>query len=573
MTKISTPTEIGCSIQELCSGAHRWIALSPAQRISLLVELRAAVYARSAEWADASAAAKGVAATPHAGEEWISGPWALIYALNRYIDSLRQIARHGGPKIDQKRVRTRGDGQVVVDVFPAGFYDALLLNGVRAEVWMQPDVTRETLPQTMGVWYREPTHAPHIVLLLAPGNIASTAPLDVLYKLLAEGAVCILKMNPVNAYLGPIFEEALKPLVDGRFLRFAYGGSDVGEYLCACPAIDEIHITGSAKTFDTIVFGDDLAAAIRKANDDPVLKKPITSELGNVSPTIVIGGDWSNADYRYQAEQIVTQKLHNAGFNCNASQVLILPSDWDGTPKLLAAIQQILRDAIDRPAYYPGSAKRYAALTAGRDDIRAYGPSSEAFVPRTLVHAKASDMSDPAFSTEAFCSVLAWTTLPGDTDMFMKRAVDFSNEALWGTLGANVVIHPKTIKRHANSLDDAVARLRYGCISVNTWTGVGFILTEIPWGAYPGHARNDIGSGSGIVHNSHLFSRSQKSVVRAPFAPFPRSLAGYGSALLPKPPWFITHRMAAETGKALIDFEMRKTLVNAAKVGILAMRG
>ena len=92
-------------------------------------------------------------------------------------------------------------------------------------------------------------------------------------------------------------------------------------------------------------------------------------------------------------------------------------------------------------------------------------------------------------------------------------------------------------------------------------------------GRLSGHARNDIGSGSGIVHNSHLFSRSQKSVVRAPFAPFPRSLAGYGSALLPKPPWFITHRMAAETAKALIDFEMRKTLANAAKVGILAMRG
>lgn len=573
MPTITTRAEIDYSIRELRSGAERWIACSLAEKVRLLDEVRTAVYAQSAEWAGAAAAAKGVAATPLAAEEWITGPWVVIYALNRYIGTLDQILRYGGPKIDAKRVRTRGDGQVVVDVFPDNFYDRLLLNGVRAEVWMQPDVTRETLPQTMGVWYRNSIHEPCIALVLSAGNIASIAALDVLYKLFGEGAVCVLKMHPVNEYLGPTLEKVLKPLVDGGFLRFAYGGADVGKYLCVHPGIDEIHITGSAKTFDAIVFGDGSDSAVRKANDDPVLQKPITSELGNVSPTVVIGEDWSDADYRYQAEQIVTQKLDNAGFNCISLQVLVLPSEWHGTPKLLGVIKQVLRDAIDRPAYYPGSTQRHAALTAGRDDVCSYGPSSETFVPRSLVYAKASDTSDPAFRTEAFSSVLVYTTLPGDTATFIKRAVDFSNDVLWGTLGANVVIHPKTMRRYVGALDDALARLRYGCIAVNTWTGVGFVLTETPWGAYPGHARNDIVSGAGIVHNSRLFSRPQKSIIHAPFAPFPRSLAGYGSALLPKPPWFITHRRAAETAKALVDFEMRKTPVNAVKVAALAMQG
>ena len=99
-------------------------------------------------------------------------------------------------------------------------------------------------------------------------------------------------------------------------------------------------------------------------------------------------------------------------------------------------------------------------------------------MPRSLVYAKASETRDPAFRTEAFCSVLFYTTLPGDTATFMKRAVDFSNDVLWGTLGANVVMHPKTMKRHVGALDDALARLRYGCIAVNTWTGVAFVLTE-----------------------------------------------------------------------------------------------
>ena len=48
--------------------------------------------------------------------------------------------------------------------------------------------------------------------------------MDVLYKLYAEGEVCILKMNPVNEYIGPIIEKAFKPLIDEGFLAIVYGG-------------------------------------------------------------------------------------------------------------------------------------------------------------------------------------------------------------------------------------------------------------------------------------------------------------------------------------------------------------
>ncbi|MBV8148451.1 MAG: aldehyde dehydrogenase, partial [Candidatus Eremiobacteraeota bacterium] len=134
----------------------------------------------------------------------------------------------------------RSDGQIVVDVFPDEFSDRILLNGIRAEVWMDPAVTPATLRQTMGQWYQQVTPQGRVALVLGAGNIAAIAPLDVLYKLIAEGAVCILKMNPVNDYLGGILEEALAPLVDGDFLHFAYGGADVGQYLCRHPLVDEI---------------------------------------------------------------------------------------------------------------------------------------------------------------------------------------------------------------------------------------------------------------------------------------------------------------------------------------------
>ncbi len=561
--------EIDAELRDLRSGAAAWAAMPVSEKIRVLEACRAGVHAVAKRWTAAGAAAKGVSGTPLAGEEAISGPWAVLTALNRYLTTLEQIERTGGPQIAPSRVRTRPGGQVVVDVFPAELPDRLLLNGVTAEVWMEPGVTPESLPQTMGVWYREPSHAPRVALVLGAGNISSIAPLDVLYKLIADGAVCILKMNPVNDYLGPVFEQAFEPLIRGGFLRMAYGGAEAGKYLCAHPLVDEIHITGSDKTHDAIVFGDGADAADRKRRNDPVLRKPITSELGNVSPTIVLPGEWTDADFRFQAANVLTQKLHNDGFNCIASQVLILPSEWDGTPKLLAAIDDLAASLIDRPAYYPGASQRLETLAAGHAGVRRYGRSGDGFLARTIVDADAA--GDPSFGTEAFSSILTVTTLPGDLETFARDAVAFANDRLWGTLGGNLIVHPRTMRERALVVDAAVAAMRYGCVGVNAWTGVGFLRCETPWGAFPGHTLGDVRSGIGVVHNTHLFSRSQKSVVYAPFAPFPRSLFGYGATLMPKPPWFVTNRNQAKIGDALCEYEYSKSPLALLKVALLAM--
>jgi aldehyde dehydrogenase (NAD(P)+) len=555
---------LGADVAALRANADGWARLAPADRERLLDEVAQATATQAARWARAGANAKGVGGTALEGEEWISGPWALLYALTRYRRTLAQIAREGVPHFAAGRVRTRPGGRTVADVFPVTAYDRVLLSGVRAEVWMQDGVTPANLDGTLGVFYQTAHPNGRVALVLGAGNIAAIPPLDVLYKLIADGCVCLLKMNPVNEYLAPVLREALAPLLRDGYVRIVTGGTDVGAQLCEHPDIDEIHITGSERSYDAIVFGTGPDAADRKRRNDPILAKRITSELGNISPTIVVPGDWSAADFAFQAENIVTQKLHNAGFNCVASQVLVLPADWSGTPTLLAAIESLIRRLPPRPQYYPGSDKRHASLVGQR---AAFSGAA------TLVRVAANADDEVSFTTEAFCDVLAATQIGGDIAAYVGRAVAFANDRLHGTLGANLIVHPATERAHAATVDAAIADLRYGCVAVNTWTGVGFLLTETPWGAYPGHTRNDVGSGIGVVHNAHLFSRSQKSVVRAPFAPFPRSLAGYGATLLPRPPWFVTNRMAARIGPALCDYELRPSWPRLAKVAALAMRG
>jgi acyl-CoA reductase-like NAD-dependent aldehyde dehydrogenase len=90
----------------------------------------------------------------------------------------------------------------------------------------------------------------------------------------------MFKHNPVNEWLAPIYEKVLQPLIKRNFFHQAVGGIEEGSYLCSHPLVDNIHITGSDKTHDAILWG----GLDKKAAPEPKLKKLITSELGCVTP-------------------------------------------------------------------------------------------------------------------------------------------------------------------------------------------------------------------------------------------------------------------------------------------------
>ncbi|NIS34142.1 MAG: aldehyde dehydrogenase, partial [Actinobacteria bacterium] len=77
-------------------------------------------------------------------------------------------------------------------------------------------------------------------------------------------------------------------------------------------------------------------------------------ELGNVSPVIIAPGSWSRRQLDYQAEHLATQLLQNAGYNCNAAKVVILPEGWDQADEFMGLVGERLASRPDRPAFYPG---------------------------------------------------------------------------------------------------------------------------------------------------------------------------------------------------------------------------
>jgi hypothetical protein len=92
----------------------------------------------------------------------------------------------------------------------------------------------------------------------------------------------------------------------------------------------------------------------------------------------------------------------------------------------------------------------------------------------------------------------------------------------------SMFIHPQTQSQHAQAYEAALANLRYGTICVNCPTIVGFSTTPLVWGAFPGNTPQDIGSGSGIVHNTYMFDWPQKSVMTAPWTYSPQPIWSIG---------------------------------------------
>lgn len=559
------------ALADLQAMKKTWAILAVSQKIEMLTEIRAKTAAHAREWVEAAVNAKGLSMdSPLAGEEWLAGPYGVIDAINSLETTLTHIA-DGTDPLKGFTVSSRPDGQVVVDVLPASATDRLLFSGSTASVWMEPEVTKTTVGETIGEFYKIEDPDGAVCLVLGAGNVASIPVLDLLHKLYTDGEVAILKMNPVNEYLGPVFEALFEEFVDAGFVRFAYGDASVGAYLANHVDTDSIHITGSVDTYNRIRYGGDEQGEINRQADSPVNATPMTAELGGVSPTIVVPGPWSKSDIRFQAENVVTQKMNNSGFNCVAAQVLVLHEGWDQKDVFLDEVRRQLAGLDDRPAYYPGTGNRCDVLTNETGVVETFGREAKRFLVTGL---DAANTQDHAFTSEYFAPALAVVTLRApDVASYLVEATEFSNNVLAGTLAASLIIHPKTERANRAAFDTMVSDLRYGGIGVNTWSANVYLIARCPWGAYPGNTPSDVGSGIGMVHNTLMFGKAQKSVARGPFAPSHRTLRKGEVHLAPKPVFFVGNRRMGEASKRLVEFSASGKTSDLVKVLRAALVG
>jgi hypothetical protein len=552
---------LGEAVGTVAASRERWADTSVAERIGLLERVIADTLAAAPDWVADACRAKGIEpGTPPVGEEWIH--LAFVVRNARLLrDSLRDIARDGRPKLPGPLGSGPGN-RVVAPVYPPSAYERATFPGTSAEVWMPPGRTAAEVRAQQAWVYREPRPEPVVELVLGAGNVSSIAPRDVLHGMFVENRVAVLKCNPVNDYLAPHWERSLRALVEGGFLRIVRGDAAVGAYLVGHPEVGHIHMTGSDKTFDAVVFGPGPDGAARKARGERLVQVPVTVEGGNVSPVVIVPGRWSSSDLRYQAAHVATMLANNAGFNCLAARVVITAAAWPQREAFLDALEHALASLPPRRAYYPGAADLHAAFLERHPDASRLGSGGEGTLPWTLVRgADSQNSEDPCFTTEAFCSLMAETALPGDSaSEFLDRAVEFCNDMLWGTLCASLIVKQRRDAGTVAALERAVRDLRYGSVCVNVWSGLSYLLTVCSWGAYPGHSDSDIQSGRGTVGNTFMLRDPEKSVVHAPFRYWPR------------PVWFAGHKNSEPMQRALAYLWANPSPVTLTRVIAAAVR-
>ncbi len=448
----------------------------------------------------------------------------------------------------------------------------MLFGGIVGELWIEPGKE-----PTQGKCYREPTACPPGVgVVLGAGNQTPVAALDIIHVLVTTNKVVCCKMNPVNEVMGPYLRRAFKPLVDSGYLEFVYGGGKEGAAVCSHPLVSAVHLTGSEATYNAIVW----QGQTPKQGVEPPFTKPVDAELGCVTPYIIVPGKWSRSDLEYHAETVITGLTQNAGHNCLKAEIIVTDKAWPQRELFLEILRQRLAATATRVGYYPGTGKKAAAFKKTFPDAEEIGGKTKLGSTGELVAVRDDDNDDvrrlpwllklgltpeqAITDVENWCGVLQEVSL-SDTQnnpaSFLEKAVKFANEKCWGTLSCVVIAHPATQKAIKKEFEAAIEGLKYGTICINVPGSLGFGITKLAWGGWPGATADSIGSGSCKVHNTLLYDHVEKSVLRGAWR------------VHPYPFWLTNNRNTEAIGKASMAFMAKPSLAGINPVAAQALRG
>ena len=554
------------AVAEHAKARAREFARAPVSRkIVALREVRARLSARGHELAHLGATAKGIAGRPGGfGEELLAGAVIIQRYVRLLIESLEQIRERGAPLVSDERVQRLDNGEVSVRVMPHSLADHALFMPYTIDVRLAAEVDAGDLRGSQASFYHDTAPEGAVVAVLGGGNVASIPALDLLHECFVAGRTTVLKMSPVNAYLGPAFEHIFAPVSELGGLAIVYGGVDAGRALLGSSHVDHVHMTGSLETHDAVVWGPPGAErAERQRRGQPLLQKTVTSELGNISPVVVTPGHYSERELSDVAESIGGMFFNNASFNCNGAKLLVVPKHL--AEALTSRLEALFAAQPARPAYYPGAVARYAALTAKGTPGRVWAaPAGEGQLPWTLLTGLTPGSDAESFQLEPFCPLLSVVELDeAEPDAFLAAAVRFLNDEVWGTL--NAMLFVSSASEADPSVQAAVQRavdeLRYGTVAVNYWPAIGYGTGTPPWGGYPGATLADAQSGIGFVHNALMLEHIHKVVLRGPLRSFPKQF------------YYPGHRHAEALARSLFDFESTGSVPSLLRTGIYGVRG
>lgn len=529
------------TLASLTAGAAAWSGRDARGRAILARETALAVAGAAPAWVEAAVALKDGAAggstAAVVAEETATGPLATLRLLLVTARVADDIAVAGIPRAaSSPRVlhpAATGSGSLVgIDVLPAlGVADRAMFGAHQATIRCSNPGDAAAFARS---WREEARDRPRrggVAVVLGAGNVTGLPVADTISQIFEHGRGVLLKLHPLHAALEPVFRAALAPLISAGLLAIVPGGADVAAAAIASPLATHVHLTGGQAAFDAIVWG---GGGPRPSHAVPRLTKPVTCELGGVTPWLVVPGRYSPAELAFQADLIAATIANNTSFNCIATKCVVTCRGWDQREEFLALVARRLESLPPRRGWYPGAAATWAAVTG-------LTPPADGTLP-WILRTGIDPVGEPHWlEREWFVPVAVEVPLDTiDIETFCTHAMAFTRR-LPGSLAASVTVPPALPPQDRHRVDLLVEHLEYGTVAVNTWSAIAYTLANVPWGGFPGATLAVPESGIGWVHDPLMLPLVHNSILRAPLL------------VRPMPPWFPWHRRSTGLAQGVVD--------------------
>ena len=536
--------EVGARALRVASKKDEWIKVPIAERIAILRQCITGVLGVSEAWVKDGCQAKGIAeGDTLQGEEWVVGPWQTIRNARLLILALEQ---NGHPR--PARLSTRPDGQQVARVFPMDLKDKAMFGGTVGEVWLEPGK-----PATQGAIYREPPAKGKVALVLGAGNVSSIAPMDVFYKLFVENEVVLLKMNPVNAWLGPHPRGGARAAHRRRAI--SPSSTAAPRWARTRPTTRRsTRSTSRARTARTTPSSGATRSGRARAPEGrgrAEERRPFTAELGCVTPVLVVPGPV------VRRRHATSKRARSRGWSrrtrastATRRKVLVVARRLAAAEDLPRARRRGAREDARRgrrTTRAPRIATTASSSTTRRRASRWVRPTPEDVVPgRSSPTCRPTEGRVRAHERGVLRRRSPkWRSTRRRPDEFLDEGASrFANDSCWGTLSCTILVHPATESDTTESFDSRDRRAPLRRHRRQLLGGAWSTGSSARRGAPSRGTRRRTSSPARASSTTRSSSTTRRS----------RSCARR-SASCPTPVWFADHKNLATMAKKLVRME------------------
>ena len=247
-------------------------------------------------------------------------------------------------------------------------------------------------------WSRDVTHPVQgrqhhlcpggVALVLGAGNQGFLTVVDMLQCLFVDQEVVLVKHHQLRNYQDKIITKIFAPLIDQGFVATVlHTTMEAAEQLSSNKVFTHIHMTGGKSTHDAILWGS--------PRGERKIDAKMTSELGCVTPWIILPAFFSDTELQHQAAHLATVIVANNSCNCNAPKAVLMSSKWDQREKFIHLVKSALRQMPAGVPYYPGTIQRYEAFKKEYPDADVIQPNNDVAPHKRCSSAQCAEQDTP----------------------------------------------------------------------------------------------------------------------------------------------------------------------------------